>query len=423
MKQKNSQLDALVDSKKEYMEHLFDILSEPMVATFQEIYQQCLVAPETRKKGILASFQDALVGIAAWNAHLIREHYEKVVTHTGCKYISDLVRALISVQVRINLMANGKEQTLHNVKLKIPSADNFLHRCYVDVARAVWKRPYLLYHNVRAVEKQQNLLDLEKIIQHAIRTVLRGFVPMEQLIAQIVAAEVPSNDSSSSEDESEASSETTSDEKEESSDPIDDTESETDSIYDDEEIVTVVHEEAAASDAQDVDITAADSEGDADEEDADANSADADDEAEESLPQVVVESDVEVDLEEAEAKHDPEPHEAELSVEAEPKHIVEPELDIVQSEPVIEAPVVEDESKKSVELKEELDSDEDPKTDLKLAKMEGADVMPAPVAVPPPAVEAVEKATPFHHMMLMNRRIVRPPSVIMKKAKKKDAFF
>lgn len=410
MKQKNAQLDALVDSKKEYLEHLFDLLTEPMVATFQDIYQQCLMAPETRKKGILACFQDALVAIASWNQHLIHEYYDKVVAHTGCKYIPDLIRALISVQVKINLIANAREQSLQNIKLKVPSADNFVHRCYVDIARAVWKRPYLLYHNVRAVEKQQNLLDLEKIIQHAIRTVIRGCVPMEQLIAQIqLDAQHAETESDTSETETETESESDSESETESDTETEsESESETEEPEDDE-YVTVIHEADPTVDEHKTESSQSESEAEADH---------------------YIEVNTELDSEnvatferELDAEPEPEPESENVATS---ELDAEPELEnVATSEP----PEFETEEvlKKNVEVKEEVDSEDDPSS-LLLAKVNdanGNDKSPMIIPSVEPVElrrEVVERTTPFN-MMLMNRKIVRPPSVIMKKKKKQDAFF
>ncbi len=402
MKQKNAQLDALVDSKKEYLEHLFDLLTEPMVTTFQDIYHKCLAAPETRKKGILACFQDSLVAIASWNQHLIREHYEVIVSHTGCKYIPDLIRALISVQVKINLMANSREQSLQNIKLRVPSADNFVHRCYVDIARAVWKRPYLLYHNVRAVEKQQNLLDLEKIIQQAIRTVIRGCVPMEQLIAQ-VSLDAQSNSAPITESEPESETET---ESESSADSETEPESETD--LSDDEFVTVIHEDPKSEVALDIDNDSV---------------SECESQIEPELHTVdapTLEHEPEPTLDVPTLENEPEPEIDAPTLENEP----EPEIDALTCEDDHEAldvePPVMDESKKSVEVKDETDSEDDP-SNLMVAKVSGSPMdTPQPMEV---RQEVMEKTTPFH-MMLMNRKIVRPPSVIMKKKKKhQDAFF
>lgn len=397
MKQKNVQLEALIDSKKEYLDHLFDLMTEPMVVTFQDMYQQCLQSHETRKKGILTSFQDALVSVASWNHHLIQEQYQKVVAHTGCKYIPELVRALISVQVKINLIANTQLASASNIKLRIPNAENFVHRCFVDVARAVWKRPYLLYHNVRSVEKQQNLLDLEKIIHQSIRTTIRGYVPMEQLIAQSHVMDIPVDDNDSSSEESEeqetdTESETSSSEDEASSsdtenDSLDDSESEVESIVE----VVELPEEPAVDDIPEKPASLHESET----------------EEEEELQNEVVDNH-DIDITALQVENDPENVNDILSDGEEP--VVVHEADIVQ-------PVS---FRKSVEVNE--DESEEVNGELHVDKIEPQEeLIAAPIELPP---SAEDRAVPFH-MMLMNRKIIHhrpPPSMVIKK-KKKDAFF
>lgn len=412
MKQKNSQLDALVDSKKEYMDHLYDLLSEPMIATFQDLYQQCLASPETRKKGILNSFQDALASIAAWNQHLISEYYGQIVSHTGCKYIPDLIRALISVQVKINLMANSNGLTMNNIKLRVPNAENFVHRCYVDVARAVWKRPYLLYHNVRAVERQQNLLDLEKIIQQSIRTTLRGYIPMEQLIAQIQTEP----ERVSSESETESDSDTESEETEtESYESESDTESSAVAS-----IVEVVELPSPIKDIEEPPLP-------------DPVEYEEPTVEEQEEQPIVVEVDREgetVDAQEevaAETNDDVvDPQEEETAVVKQAQE-EEPNVDEVEVV-VVEEPKDEEEIRpyrKSVEYS--LEPTETVR-ELLVNKVEEPE---SPVAAPPLPIQemqaSTERAAPFH-MMLMNRKIInyKPMTSIMAKKREKkreDAFF
>lgn len=407
MKQKNVQLEALIDSKKEYLDHLFDLMTEPIVVTFQDMYQHCLESPETRKKGILTAFQDALVSVSAWNHHLIQEHYQKIVAHTGCKYIPELVRALISVQVKINLIANTLS-TSSNIKLRIPNAENFVHRCYVDVARAVWKRPYLLYHNVRSVEKQQNLLDLEKIIHQSIRTTIRGYVPMEQLIAQSQMMDIPI-DNASSDDDTESESETESESDDES---VIESESETESDTDVESIVEVVElpsePEVEEKELQNEVIAVAM------EPPTDHATIDITTVHEEPEEECVDETDVTIVHE----KHD--------DIE-----VTESESEEPSNEPV-SAPVLDNfevymnqqtEFRKSVELKNEELEDDDGEVHIdKMPELEVHQNVVEPIVETNNSSE--DKAVPFQ-MMLMNRKIIHhrpPPSMVIKK-KKKDAFF
>lgn len=423
MKQKNVQLEALIDSKKEYMEHLFDLMTEPMVMTFQEIYQDCLNAPETRKKGILNSFQDALTAIASWNHHLIKEHYEKIMAHTGCKYIPELIRALISVQVKINLLANSKSLSADNIKLKIPSAENFVHRFYIDVARGIWKRPYLLYHNVRSVEKQQNLLDLEKLIQQTIRITLRGYVPMEQLIANMHLNDVPMEEEDTQTDsgddgtESETSSESESESEE---DEVPDTESDVES--DAESIVEVV--ELPEELQNEVVITTSNNVGEAEkpnaeEETVENNQIDITVLHEESSEEDEVGvDDVIADVATAE--------DVAVSMSVEPTMSVDQQeesfedVEEIRTDP---SPV----EMKNVEFVETIVEPDSPNIHVNKAPEVEETQTPPPNPMPIqelPRPEVEDRTSPFN-MMIMNRKIIthRPPTSMVIKKKKRDAFF
>lgn len=427
MKQKNVQLEALIDSKKEYMDHLFDLLTEPMVMMFQDMYQECLQAPETRKKGILATFQDALTGIVSWNNHLIQEHYNKIVAHTGCKYVPDLVRALINVQVKINLIANTKAALGHNIKLKVPSAENFVHRCYIDVARAIWKRPYLLYHNVRSVEKQQNLLDLEKLMQHSIRTTLRGFVPMDQLIAQM---NMNSVDEASSSPDSSSTSESESEDDDTYDEESSDTESSTDeSIVEVVELPEELQNEVVPSDTE--------------EELQNEVIVPSDAHTQEELQNEVNNDDVENEVQDEDLGNEELKNEVNNEVNNEVENAVdiddetdndafditviheEPLKNVAPSNDVMPALLANDyqeADKKNVELTVVEEDPDSPELHVnKVADSEPTEPVVMSVVGP---TDMEDRAAPFN-MMIMNRKIIthRPPTTMVIKKKKKDAFF
>lgn len=400
MKKKNVQLEALMDSKKEYLDHLFDLVTEPMIVTFQDMYQECLNDPQTRKKGILNAFQDALTGIASWNHHLIKEHYEQMVAHTGCKYLPELIRALINVQVKINLIANSKMLTANNIKLKIPSAENFIHRFYVDVARGIWKRPYLLYHNVRSVEKQQNILELEKLIQQTVRMTLRGYVPMEQLIAMNLDDEVPQptshTKSESDTSESETESETSESETETEADSEDDDISDVESVVEVVELPTEPEEEELQNEVYNpIHEVAA--------------------EVPENEPEIVADDVTEViqDVATFQVNEDNN-EEPTTDIAFDLAQEAEPDITVIHES---EDEVVE---KKNVEYRD-VNEEEPVSPQVHLNKVPEDE----PVVAPAP-VEAVadDRTTPFN-MMIMNRKIIthRPPTTMVLKKKKKDAFF
>jgi hypothetical protein len=179
------ELQGLLDSKKEYMEHLCDTFAEPIVACIQRLYNESLEKPEGRGKSVLAFFQEQLGTITEWNVSRIGDEYHVAKKRSGCNYINELIKAILVTYVKIAILSNASSTDSSKVKLRVPAAENFYHRCLIICAREVWKQPYLLYHRVRSIEIQRNLNELEAIARKAIKAAIRMYIPLDQLVRDI----------------------------------------------------------------------------------------------------------------------------------------------------------------------------------------------------------------------------------------------
>lgn len=200
-------LQGLLDNKTEYTDHVCEILAEPMLRDFHGAYEKLRTSPDPAsglrvvRGTLLNKFQSWLVDVAGWNAAQIREAYQQVVKRSGCTYISDLVKGILITYVKIQMVSHGRGRDAGKIKLRVPSPENFLHACYISAARALWKRPYLFYHEVRSLERQQNLLVAEDLIRQAIKRTLRSFVPMDQLMSQLQSEDIPDPQTLSDDDD------------------------------------------------------------------------------------------------------------------------------------------------------------------------------------------------------------------------------
>lgn len=174
-----------MDSKKEYVEHLCDTFAEPMVRFFQRLYNESLQKPEARGKSVLTFFQEQLGSITEWNVSKIGDEYKIAKKRSGCHYINDLIKAILVTYVKIAILSNASTMDSSKVKLRVPAAENFYHRCIIICAREVWKQPYLLYHKVRSIEMQRNINELESIARKAIKSAIRIYIPLDQLVRDI----------------------------------------------------------------------------------------------------------------------------------------------------------------------------------------------------------------------------------------------
>lgn len=208
-KDNNAVLQGLLDSKKEYIEYMNDVFTDGIVECFQRMYKECLNKPEYKTgKNILVVFQQQLSNVPSWNQTIIAEEYGMVRKRSKCDYIPSLIRAVLILCVKVALLTNYSSIDMDKIQLRVPSAENFYHRCLVYCATELWKQPYLLYHKVRSIEQQHNLTEIEVIAKKAIKNAIRAFIPIDQLLNNIQLISHPDTSSKSvsdSESETEGS--------------------------------------------------------------------------------------------------------------------------------------------------------------------------------------------------------------------------
>lgn len=240
-----AELKALIENRKEHVQYLTDVLLEPVLEEFSDIYQSV-----TSKPKILQEFQTELGKIPEWNHVMIGAAYERVKKRSGCKFLPDLLRAIFTTSVKCHLMTHGKMDAMSTIKFRVPTTEKFIHRLLIACAQDIWKQPYLFYHAVRTIERQYNRGKVEDIIRKQVEGTIRLCLPMEQIVGLI-------HDSIEEEASSQSVTETESSESEEES-SVTETESssEEDADSEDDELVSdieieriVVEDDDSATDA------------------------------------------------------------------------------------------------------------------------------------------------------------------------------
>ena len=87
-------LQGLIDTKKEYIEHLQDLISVPIAERIYSIYV------ENSKKG-LKYFQNEINNIPKWNNHIICQETKDIIKKSQCDYIPKLVKLTIVTSIKI----------------------------------------------------------------------------------------------------------------------------------------------------------------------------------------------------------------------------------------------------------------------------------------------------------------------------------
>ena len=185
-------LQGLIDNKKEFTEHLNDILVETITKELQNIYQNVAT---NKSNNILHGFQESLTKIPYWNHIEIEKLYNKVIETSKCNYLTELINALIVTHIKIIAIVNNAP-SIKKLKIRVPITQNFIHKALILSARLSWKKAYLFYHNVKSIERQYNLNKIEELVKVAIRQTVRSCLHYESIF-KILGTEniVKDNDS------------------------------------------------------------------------------------------------------------------------------------------------------------------------------------------------------------------------------------
>ena len=172
-------MEGLIDTRDEYIEHIQDILSVAISKRIYAIYTEIM----DEKKG-LKGFQNELYSIRKWNNNIVSDEYKKIVKYTKCKYLANLIKIIIITTIKIKIY-EYREQ-FDNIKIKIPNAEDFVHKCYINAASFSWKNAYLYNrNNIKDAEYQNNLNIIEENIRAIVKKTFRDFIPFDEIFKQI----------------------------------------------------------------------------------------------------------------------------------------------------------------------------------------------------------------------------------------------
>lgn len=202
MKSQVDDVAFLLENKKEYTHHLYELLTEPILLEFQVIYKSLLTS-NTNPNGVLEKFQDALTQLPLWNADQVTALKDRLVIRMQCDYFTNLVKATFIVFLKVHL-ASSEARPAIKIKVKVPSMETFIHRIFISCARSFWKKPFLFYHKVRSIDQQKNLLQCESYVHKSIVQTIQKSLPLDDLFK--LASEEETYEQVSKENESECTS-------------------------------------------------------------------------------------------------------------------------------------------------------------------------------------------------------------------------
>jgi len=178
-------------AKVEYTAQLVDMLYPDMFDGVKSIYDESKLLYGRKKMPILLIFRELLEKVPIWNSEIIDSECSRIVNNTNCDYIDDLITAVFISHTKI-LTSIGPNRSFQKINVTIPKTGTFIHKCYINTARELWKNPYLFNENVPGHEFQKNNKEIEEIIKKCIENTIRKSLPIKDILKEHLEGETDS---------------------------------------------------------------------------------------------------------------------------------------------------------------------------------------------------------------------------------------
>tara|TARA_B100001175_G_C19403972_1_gene587693 strand:- start:468 stop:1112 length:645 start_codon:yes stop_codon:yes gene_type:complete len=68
------------------------------------------------------------------------------------------------------------------INVKVPKLENFIHKCYIQIAEEFWSSTYLFNENITKLEIQKNKRQINSIVKASIEEVIRRSLPIKSIL-------------------------------------------------------------------------------------------------------------------------------------------------------------------------------------------------------------------------------------------------
>ena len=174
-------LNVLVEAKKEYLGQLCLIMCPPMIEVFDEMYKESVKISKGRK--ILIMFQKLLKEVPNWSNAMSKQHTDNIADR--CAWFNDLLAAVFVACTKIlsavRLKADNKK-----ISLKLPTNEVFIQSCYNNIAKDLYKDPYI-FHSEQSEYTRDESLTMRFCT--AIETTVKELIPVQQILQTYMSQE------------------------------------------------------------------------------------------------------------------------------------------------------------------------------------------------------------------------------------------
>lgn len=176
-------MSSLGESKNEWCARLVNTLTPAIIDGLKSIFKEALELCEENDENdkYLMTFQTFLSRIPKWNDSIIGEERTRIEKFTQCGYLEELITCVHVVQLKaLTCVRVGQQQK--KIDIDIPSADTFIHKVYINIARKLYTNVYLFEADLPPLELQKNNRQLEVFAQESILNTIRDTMPVETIL-------------------------------------------------------------------------------------------------------------------------------------------------------------------------------------------------------------------------------------------------
>jgi hypothetical protein len=169
-------INLLIEVKKEYTEMLHNILTPVIYDGIKSIYNKAKKSSDNMSA--LKTFQILLKNIPKWSDEIIQKEVERIITSTvKYSWFIDLLKAVFKANLSILTVGKIDESVYNEINMY-----DFIHNIYIECAREFWNNPFLLFDEVPPIDQQRNKLLSYNLIEKASNNALRKSLPMKLIL-------------------------------------------------------------------------------------------------------------------------------------------------------------------------------------------------------------------------------------------------
>jgi primosomal protein N'' len=174
-------LSIMVEAKREYLGQLCLIMCPVMIEVFQDMYDEATKLSKGRKTLIM--FQKLLKEVPNWSNQMSAQHTSNIADR--CAWFNDLLAAVFVACTKI-LSAVRLKSDNKKISLKLPTNEVFIQTCYNNVAKDLYKDPYIFHEEQSEYARDEQLTQR---ISLCIESTVKELIPVQQILQTYMSQE------------------------------------------------------------------------------------------------------------------------------------------------------------------------------------------------------------------------------------------